>query len=112
MTIDYKLIGNRIREMRTKKNWTQAMLAEMSGVEPSNVSHIERASTKLSLPTLISIANALDVSLDELVYGNLVKSSHVSVKLIDELLSDCSADELKAMAEIINTTKNILRTRK
>ncbi len=109
MSIDYSVIGKRIRKLRTEKKWTQAILAEMSGVEPSNISHIERAATKLSLPTLIAIANALGASLDEIVYGNLVKSSHVSVDIINSLISDCSADELKALAEVIKTTKTVLR---
>lgn len=112
MPIDYVIIGTRIREIRKQKELTQATLAELSGVEPSNISHIERAATKLSLPTLISIANALSVTLDELVYGNLQKCEHVSLALIDELLSDCTADELKAIAEVIKTTKNVLRIKK
>ena len=112
MEIDYVVIGNRIREIRTSKRLTQATLAEMSGVEPSNISHIERAATKLSLPTIIRIANALGVTIDELVYDNLIKSSHVSVKLIDDLLADCTPDELKALAEVIKTTKNVLRSKK
>ena len=112
MGIDYISIGNRIKEIRMAKGWTQAKLAEESGIEPSNISHIERAATKLSLPTLVNIANALEVTLDELVYDNLDKSSHVSVKLIDDLLSDCSAEELKAIAEVIKTTKSVLRMKK
>ena len=110
MELDYITIGKRIRQIRMERGWTQAALAEKSGVEPSNISHIERAATKLSLPTLIRIANALEVSLDELVYGNLVKSSHVSVKIIDEQLADCSAQELKALSEVIATVKKVLRS--
>lgn len=110
--IDYVVIGKRIREIRMQKDLTQAALAEMSGIEPSNISHIERAATKLSLPTLVSIANALEVSLDELVYSNLKKSNHISCSMIDELLQDCSAAELKAIYEVIKTTKTVLRTQK
>lgn len=110
MEIDYKTIGSRIREARKAKKWTQATLAEKSGVEPSNISHIERAATKLSLPTLIKIANALEVTLDELVYGNLVKNTHISIELINNLLSDCSPDEIIALVEVIKTTKKILRS--
>jgi transcriptional regulator with XRE-family HTH domain len=112
MSINYEIIGSRIREIRKSKKMTQEKLAELSGVEPSNISHIERAATKLSLPTLVNIANALDVTLDELIYDNLKKSAHVSAKLIDELLFDCSADELKAIAEVIKTTKSVLRMKK
>ena len=111
MSIDYVIIGNRIREIRKRKHLTQANLAEISGVEPSNISHIERAATKLSLPTLINIANALETTLDELVYGNIIKSSHISIKLIDELVSDCTAEELKALVQVIKTTKDVLRSK-
>ena len=109
MMIDYEIIGKRIREIRNARKMTQATLAELSGVEPSNISHIERAATKLSLPTLINIANALNVTLDEIVYGNLKKCEHVSYALIHTLLADWSAEELKAIAEVIKTTKNVLR---
>ena len=112
MSINYEIIGSRIRGIRKNKKMTQEKLAELSGVEPSNISHIERAATKLSLPTLVSIANALDVTLDEIVYDNLNRSSHVSVKLIDDLLADCSPEELRALAEVIKTTKNVLRIKK
>ena len=108
--IDYVIIGKRIRDLRKLKGLTQAALAEMSGIEPSNISHIERAATKLSLPTLVSIANALEVSLDELLYSNLMKSNHISYAMIDDLLKDCTATELKAIYEVVKTTKNVLRT--
>jgi len=111
MGIDYISIGNRIKELRTAKGWTQAKLAEKSGVEPSNISHIERAATKLSLPTVVSIANALGVTLDEIAYGSLVKSNHISIKMIDDILADCSPEELKSLAEVIRTTKTVLRNK-
>ncbi len=109
--LDYTAIGERIKTLRKEKGWTQAQLAENSGVEPSHISHIERAATKLSLPTLISLANTLGATLDELVYGSLIKSSHVSINIIDNLLSDCTPGELKALTEVIKTTKNILRSK-
>ena len=109
--IDYISIGKRIRELRKSKNWTQAVLAEKSGIEPSNISHIERGATKLSLPTLINIANALEASLDELTYGSLINNGHILSEQINEVVADCSAEEIKALIEIIKTTKNILRNK-
>ena len=111
MSIDYISIGERIKEIRVLKGWTQAKLAEESGVEPSNISHIERAATKLSLPTLVNIANALNVTLDEIAYGSLIKSGHISINIINELIKDCSPEELKSIAEIIKTTKTVLRNK-
>lgn len=111
MSLDYTSIGQRIKELRTAKGWTQAKLAEKSGIEPSNISHIERAATKLSLPTLVNIANALGATLDEIVYDSLIKSAHISVQRINDILADCTEDELKALAEVLKTTKAILRNK-
>ncbi len=109
MDIDYKAIGKRIREFRKKRKWTQETLGEMSSVEPSNISHIERGATKVSLPTLVNIANALEITLDEIVCGSLIKNEHISVKSINDLLSDATAKELEAITEVVRHTKEILR---
>ena len=109
MSVDYKDMGKRIREIRESKHMTQAALSELAGIEPSNLSHIERAATKVSLPTLINIANALEVSLDELVCGSLIKNEHISIRQLNELLSDCTPDELQAVIEMVKVTKKILR---
>lgn len=60
---------------------------------------------------MVNIANALGVSLDEIAYGSLIKSAHVSKKMIDEILADCSPEELKSIAEVIRTTKTVLRNK-
>lgn len=112
MVLDYAAIGQRIRMFRIKRGWKQSDLAEKSGVEPSNISHIERAATKLSLPTLVSIANALEVSLDEIVYNSLIKNKHIYVKEIDELVGDCDPKELSSIIQMIKTTKGIIRNYK
>ena len=109
MSVDYKDMGKRIREFRESKHMTQAALSELAGIEPSNLSHIERAATNVSLPTLMNIANALEVSLDELVCGSLVRSEHIAVRQLNELLSDCSPDELQAVIEMAKVMKKILR---
>ena len=109
MELDYKIIGKRIKEYRKKNKMTQAELAEKVEVDPTTISHIERAATKLSLPTLIGIANALGTSLDELVYTNLIKSSHISVEIIENLLEDCTPNEISTIAEVLKTTKSVLR---
>ena len=112
MNLNYEALGKRIREKREALDWTQAKLAENSSVEPSNISHIERAATKVSLPTLVLIANALGSTLDELVFDSLKVSAHITTPQIADLVSDCTDDEVKAIAEIIRTTKSVLRSKK
>lgn len=107
--MDYIALGNRIREIRISKKMTQTKVAEIAGIEASNLSHIERAATKVSLPTLINIANALGVSLDELIYGSLIKNQHICNSRINELLVDCTSYELQVLAEVIKNIKCVLR---
>ena len=110
--INYLALGERIRKSRKSLNITQALLGETADVEPSNISHIERGATKVSLPTLVRIANALNVSLDELMYDSVNNNRHISIKELNDILSDCSDSELKAIIEMIISTKKILRKSK
>lgn len=108
--INYKIIGERIRKIRRKQGMTQEKMSELINIEPSHISNIERAKTKVSFPTIMAIANALNASLDELAYNNLKKCSHVSFKNIDELLQDCTPEELVAIEQMIENTKKVLRS--
>jgi len=49
-----------IKELRTKKSWTQEKFAEMSGIHSRTIQRIENDGT-VSARTLSAIANALDV---------------------------------------------------
>lgn len=109
MGLDYQAIGIRIRRMRKARGMTQQVLAEISDQEPSNISHIERGATKLSLPTLVNIANALGVTTDELLCDSLPASNSVFEKEAAQLLSDCSQLELRIITETIRTLKENLR---
>ena len=69
--LNYEMIGKRIRAERIKKGWQQAELAFRSDVTSAHLSHIETGKTKLALPTIVKIANALSVSVDELLYDSI-----------------------------------------
>ena len=72
--IDYDAIGLRIKIARLKAKKTQETLANETGLSATHISNIETGNTKLSLPTIIAIANALSVSVDELLCDNVVHS--------------------------------------
>lgn len=110
MDIDYEAIGQRIRQYRQEKRLSQELLSEKADVTPAHFSHIERGHTKPSLPTLIRIANALDITIDDLLCDNVDKSRHVRVKDVDRLLEDCTPQEMKALTEILTAAKKALRT--
>lgn len=90
MELDYQAIGIRIRRLRKAQRLTQQALAEISNQEPSNISHIERGATKLSLPTIVNIANALGVTVDELLCDSLIESKAIFEREATDILSDCT----------------------
>ena len=59
--------GRRLREMRKRRGFEQAALAEVARVPSSSISHFERGKRKPNFDTLIRLALGLDVSLDYLV---------------------------------------------
>lgn len=76
---------------------------------PSNISHIERGATKLSLPTIVNIANALGVTVDDLLCDSLPASKAAFDRSISEVLSDCSHTELMIITETMCSLKENLR---
>jgi transcriptional regulator with XRE-family HTH domain/KaiC/GvpD/RAD55 family RecA-like ATPase len=60
-------IGPQIRTFRLRKGMSQVELASAVGVSPSTISQVEGEQILLSLPALVRLARALDVSLDSLV---------------------------------------------
>ena len=110
--IDYLAIGKRIRTARLSKKMTQETLSNMIDVAPTYVSSIENGHTKLSLATLLGIAQSLDTTVDQLLYDNtpvLVSKFDADIK---ELTSDCSNQEKDFLLEIIKSTKTALRNYK
>ena len=87
MEINYHAIGIRIRRLRKEKGLTQQKLAEMSGMEPSNISHIERGTTKLSLPSIVYIANSLGVTVDDLLCDSIVEAKQTYSKIAESILN-------------------------
>lgn len=112
MTINYSLIGNRIKAARKAKGLSQSELSELIDRSVGYMSYIETGSKKPSLETLIQIANALDVTIDELLSDNLAAASPVSNTQINQLLSDCSAFEKKVILLSVQSIKEAIRTSK
>jgi transcriptional regulator with XRE-family HTH domain len=54
-------VGNRIRELRKAKSWTQEQLAEAAGLHYSYIGGVERGDRNISLETLEKIAAGLNV---------------------------------------------------
>ena len=68
---DLKIIGNRIKELRLEKKFSQAKLAADCNVEISQISRIERGLLNTGIIQLISIARALEIA-PSLIFDTIV----------------------------------------
>ena len=100
MNIDYKAIGVRIKAARARKGVTQGYIAEVTGLSTPHISNI-----KLGLPTIIHLANVLDVSVDELLCDNIHRSEKIFQNELAELLQGCDAHELHLITELAKVVK-------
>jgi transcriptional regulator with XRE-family HTH domain len=64
-------VGTALRAARTKRHLSQSDIARLLGVSPSSISQAERGQSGLSLETLLALAGKLDMTLDELLRGEL-----------------------------------------
>lgn len=64
------ILGQRIREEREKKNWTQSELAELLNVSRQFISKWEIGTAYPDIERLIQISDLFQVSLDSLIRGD------------------------------------------
>ncbi|RKP49624.1 helix-turn-helix domain-containing protein [Pararobbsia silviterrae] len=67
MTTLVHRIGRHVRALREARQWSQEQLAERAGLNRSYIGEVERGTVIASVVTVDKIAQALDLSLSELL---------------------------------------------
>lgn len=62
-------LGANLREIRVDRQFTQEELAKKVGIDRTYTGKIERAEENPTLRVVVNLANALDVSLEQLLEG-------------------------------------------
>ena len=99
MELNYIALGERISRRRKQVRIKQNVLAEQLGISNNYLSSIERGKEKPSLEILIKICNALNITPDYLIMGNM-HSNNVPQK-ITEGLRLCTAADIDLIEIII-----------
>lgn len=113
--INYKALGAKIKEYRKKENITQEQLAEMADISLSHMSNVETASVSVSLPALKLIADALGVTIDELLVDSYSKKQkkYFYSKKMDLIMEQCETVEQEIIVNTVSTlADNLLKSRK
>ena len=108
-TLNYEQLGKRIKQVRKMKALSQNALAEKAGLTPNFIAKIEGNNTSISLKTLVSIANALEISIDYLFLNDtnmLKQGKKTSTDLfIDNMLQNFSESDKELLIDMINVFK-------
>ena len=109
MLLDFKLIGQKVKESRTQMRMSQAELAERIDMSVSYICYIETAKKQASLEALARIANVLGVTVDHLLHDTR-KDDPAEYRLeLVRLIEGCTSCEKRIIYEIASAVKKSLR---
>lgn len=109
MSINFNIIGRRVRECRLHNHMSQAELAEHIDMSVAYISQIETAKKQASLESLVRISNVLGVTVDNLLNGNQKNDEYEYRIDLERLIEGCTSYEIRIIYEISYAIKKSLR---
>lgn len=91
-------IGERLKELRKQKGWTQQEVGDKIGVTKSVISFYEKQNRAPSPEVLIKFAELYEVSADYLLGIEKVQDTHLDV-------TGLSKRDINALREIVNSLR-------
>ncbi len=88
-----KDFGKCIQKHRKAKGYTQQDLADILGITPKSVSCTERGETFPGYENIFRLAQVLDMSLDEFVFGCSRFNNTICISEINDMLTELSPQE-------------------
>ena len=98
-----RVIGENTRMYRERAGLTQANLAERVGVGTAFISRVERGQKRMRVETMMAVAEALNVSVDLLLYQ---KSMNAQLQTLTRMLEGSSPEFID---EIIMLVRGCLK---
>ena len=100
MALDYNIIGERLKQARINKKFTQEKLAERLDVSVAFLSRIERGSSFINLKRLSQICSILDVTEGEILNGVSKDSNSYLNKDFSNLIKNCPPEKISLIYKI------------
>lgn len=102
-------LGQKIRNIRKEKGYTQEQFAEMAGISTVYLGEVERGIKSLSLNLFIKIIKALDISADSVLRDELPSGKQYVYDDITIKLEKLTPKQRKTICDIIDAyIKNVL----
>lgn len=100
MALDYKIIGERLRNARVDSNLTQEKLAEKLDVSVAFVSRIECGTTHINLTRLSEICSILNIDEGLILNGVSTDSKNYLNDEFSELLRNCPKETQRLIYDL------------
>ena len=107
--IDLKIVGGRIRAARQRLGLTQEKAAERTDITGQYWSLLETGRERGSVSTYLQLADALDLTLDDIFYEKIGVLRTEKALLKGGDLSDCTAEERQIISETVHALKAALK---
>ena len=108
MDLKFDIIGERIKHFREAKDISQEELSAILDTSVRHISAIETGTRGISLPLLVDIANALDISSDDILVHNLKHAHSVTSAEWFEIIYDCTPAEQAILMDMLRHMKKLL----
>jgi len=100
--MDRAALGQKLREARLKKGYTQQLLAEEAGIGIMYLSEIERGLKMPSLNSFIQLIEALDISADYVLRDELTSGKEYIYDELTEKLKNLTPKQRKTATDILD----------
>ncbi len=102
-------IGQRLSARRKQMDMTQEKLAEQANVTAQTISYAELGKKAMRADTIIGICEALKISADYLLFGEI--TSH-DFSVLEQKISQLTPEQYRHLEEIINNYIAAINTEK
>ena len=108
--INWRVLGNRIADMRMSRGISQIRLAEMTGLSRVYIGYLEQGKRSGSILTYLEIVTALGYSLNDLVDVHRAEIPPELALELSDFFTACTMDERTSIVRIFREMLNMIRT--
>ncbi|MBQ3137229.1 MAG: helix-turn-helix transcriptional regulator [Clostridia bacterium] len=99
LVFDFKVIGNKLYEIRAKKLMSRAEVAEKANLSERTYADIERGSVNMRVETILKICSALSITPNDIFV--LKEDRIVTEKDIINIIEKCSPKEKETALNLL-----------
>ena len=99
--MDYIALGGRIKNKRLELNLTQEQLAEKLELSAVYIGQIERGERKMTIETLVKLANTLNSSIEELLKDSTTTNINARLNELVNIAKQLDTSDIDKVIDVI-----------